>query len=274
MDNSKKIELCIKNLSKDFGEKQGRHIKVLDAINFNLSLEKGEKKFVVFLGPSGCGKTTLLRIIAGLEEPSGGSINFAGKKTELGWSSMVFQEFSLFPWCTVQENVEFGLKMQGISKRERKEMALTFLKKVGLDGFESAFPYEISGGMKQRVAVARSLVVKTPLLLMDEPFSAVDMITREKMYDFMWDIWTKTDVSIIMVTHNVEEAILLGDIIYLMSPAPSKIVKSINSDFKPADRFTRYRELEEIVRIVKKEIFSAYNKSDNLKTSTQNISPV
>jgi len=269
MDNSesKKNGLYINNLSKEFLNKQGKYVKVLEEINFCLSLKKDEKNFVVFLGPSGCGKTTLLRIIAGLEEPSGGTIKFCGEKPMLGWASMVFQEFSLFPWYTVQENVEFGLKMQGVSKKERRKKALTYLEKLGLQGFERAYPYEISGGMKQRVAVARSLIVKTPLLLMDEPFASVDMITREKMYDFIWNLWNKMDVPVIMVTHNVEEAILLGNSIYLMSPPPSRIVKSIESDFNPNDRFKRNLEFEEAVRNVKLEIFDASNKQKNMGTS-------
>ena len=255
-NEKKRAGLCIRNLSKKFQTARGASIPVLKNIDIELSLTKEDQKFIVFLGPSGCGKTTLLRIIAGLEEPSEGTITYQGEKPVRGWASVVFQEFSLFPWYSVRKNVEFGLKMKGLGKEERKKKAMSYLKKVGLTDFADAYPHQLSGGMKQRVAVARSLVVETPLLLMDEPFGSLDMITREKMYDFMWDVWNQTEITVIQVTHNVEEAILLGDTIHLLSPAPAQIVVTFESDFQPADRFKRNRDFEEMVRQVKTEILS------------------
>lgn len=257
-----KGKLCIKTVSKWFETEESTLIHVLDNINLQISLTKAERKIIVFLGPSGCGKTTLLRIIAGLEEPTRGEISYEGKKPERGWASVVFQEFSLFPWCTVVENVEFGLRIQGIAKKERQEKALSYLKKVGLEQFAIAYPHELSGGMKQRVAVARSIVIETPLMLMDEPFGALDALTREKMYDFIWEVWDQTDLSIILVTHNVEEAVLLGDTIYILSQAPARIIESKDNNLKLSERLMKRHELEESVRSIKEKILSSVNQKE------------
>jgi len=259
--------LLLKNIAKTFEAGQGKRIPVLQKIDLELELTSEQRKFVVFLGPSGCGKTTLLRIIAGLEEPSGGDITYQGHRPEKGWATVVFQEFSLFPWYTVQENVEFGLRMQGISKAERERMALAYLKEVDLERFAFSYPYELSGGMKQRVALARSLAVKTPLLLMDEPFGSLDMLTREKMYNFMWDIWQQSNVSVILVTHNIEEAVLLGDTIHILSAAPARIVETITSQFTPSDREGRNRALEEMVRELRIKILSYAEPNEVIKNA-------
>ncbi len=247
--------LSVRNVSKTFQTAKGNSVHALDNISFDLDVSRG--RIIVFLGPSGCGKTTLLRIIAALEKATSGEVLFDGKKQQRGWASVVFQEFSLFPWLSIRENVEFGLRMEQTPAKERRIEGLEYLRKVGLDQFAESHPNELSGGMKQRVALARSLAVKTPLVLMDEPFGSLDMLTREKMYDFIWETWRNNDLSGILVTHNVDEAVLLGDTIYLLSAAPARIVETIKSPFKPADRFGTNRALDDMIRSVKAKILAA-----------------
>ena len=212
-----------------------------------------ESEFVVLVGPSGCGKSTLLNIIGGLEKATEGSVTIderrvTGPGADRG---MVFQGYSLFPWLTVQKNVEFGLKMQkvsakeraesegtftsrlsllkmqGVSKAEREEKAKRYLEMVGLSGFEKALPKELSGGMKQRVAIARTLAANPEMLLMDEPFGALDAQTRVVMQELLSHISTQMKNTILFITHDIDEAILLGQRIYVMSPRPGRIKKMI-----------------------------------------------
>ncbi|MBQ1527784.1 MAG: ABC transporter ATP-binding protein [Lachnospiraceae bacterium] len=208
-----------------FINKRGECLKALDDISF----EVDESEFVVLVGPSGCGKSTLLNIIGGLEKATEGSVTIderrvTGPGADRG---MVFQGYSLFPWLNVRKNVEFGLKMQGVSKAEREEKAKRYLEMVGLSGFEKALPKELSGGMKQRVAIARTLAANPEMLLMDEPFGALDAQTRVVMQELLSHISTQMKNTILFITHDIDEAILLGQRIYVMSPRPGRIKKMI-----------------------------------------------
>lgn len=212
--------LEIKGVNKRFVTKN-KETYTLD--NINLSIKKGE--FVCLLGPSGCGKSTLLNIMAGLLKPSEGIVSLNGNEVkEVGPDkAMMFQESALFPWLRVVDNVEFGMKMAGIPKDERREKALTYLKMVHLTKFQNSFIHELSGGMRQRVAIARALTLDSELLLMDEPFSALDSQTKSILQLELQKIWWETKKTIVFVTHNVEEAVLLGDRVIVMSANPGRI---------------------------------------------------
>lgn len=227
----------------------------------NISFEVEKNEFVCIIGPSGCGKTTLLRIIAGLEKADGGDILMDGKKSE-GPSKekgMVFQEFSLFPWKTVKENVEFGLKFRGVPQEKRKNIAEEKIDLVDLSGWGNKYPHELSGGMKQRIAIARALANDPQILLMDEPFGSVDAQTRNMLQDELLKIWNETQKTILFVTHNVDEAVYLADRIIALSSTPAEIknIHNISLD-RPRNRthedFTEMRE--KILAEVKKEVKS------------------
>lgn len=197
----------------------------------NVSFQVEEAEFVMIVGPSGCGKTTLINMIGGLVEPTSGEILLDGAKVEGPGPDrgMVFQGYSLFPWLTVQKNVEFGLKMKNVPKEERAAKATEYIKLVGLEGFENALPKQLSGGMKQRVAIARTLANEPQMLLMDEPFGALDAQTRVVMQELLSDISAKTHTTILFITHDIDEAVLLGDRIYVMSRRPGTIRDVITS---------------------------------------------
>lgn len=191
----------------------------------DINLEMRESEFVVIVGPSGCGKSTLINLIGGLEHVEEGKILVDGEEVtgpgaERG---MVFQGYSLFPWLTVQKNVEFGLKMQRVPKKEREQRAKEYISLVGLSGFENALPRQLSGGMKQRVAIARTLANHPKILLMDEPFGALDAQTRVVMQELLAKISRETQNTILFITHDIDEAILLADRIYVMSRRPGTI---------------------------------------------------
>ena len=198
----------------------------------NVSVDVPEGEFLMLVGPSGCGKSTLLNIVAGLEKPDSGVVSIAGKPVSAPGPdrSLVFQDGALFPWLTVQRNVEFGLAQAGVSRRERADRARQMLETVGLKGFENRFIHELSGGMKQRVAIARSLVLNPRVMLMDEPFSALDALTREDLYSFLQDLWQDRATTVIFVTHNVREAVVLGDRVILMSPRPGRVQAEFGID--------------------------------------------
>jgi NitT/TauT family transport system ATP-binding protein len=192
-----------------------------------MSLEIKPGRFVVLVGPSGCGKSTLLMMLAGLREPTSGSILINGTpimKPDPDRVGVVFQEASLFPWLTAEENVEFPLALRGVAKAERRAKAEEALKLVGLEGFGKRHPHELSGGMKQRVSIARGLVQDPPVLLMDEPFAALDEQTRMTMGDELLRIWAATGKTIVFVTHSLTEAVYLADEVIVMSPRPGTIV--------------------------------------------------
>jgi NitT/TauT family transport system ATP-binding protein len=192
-----------------------------------MSLEIKPGRFVVLVGPSGCGKSTLLMMLAGLREPTSGSILINGTpitKPDPDRVGVVFQEASLFPWLTAEENVEFPLALRGVAKAERRAKAEEALKLVGLEGFGKRHPHELSGGMKQRVSIARGLVQDPPVLLMDEPFAALDEQTRMTMGDELLRIWAATGKTIVFVTHSLTEAVYLADEVVVMSARPGRIV--------------------------------------------------
>lgn len=196
--------------------------------NVNLTVRSGE--FLSIVGPSGCGKSTLLDLLAGLAKPTSGEILIDGKAItgpalDRG---IVLQGYALFPWRTIRKNIEFGLEIKGVKKADRAEISDKFLKLVGLEGFADRFPYELSGGMKQRVAIARALAYDPEVLLMDEPFAAVDAQTRETMQDELLRIWEETDKTVVFVTHSIEEAVLLSDRVAVMSANPGTIKEIID----------------------------------------------
>lgn len=205
----------------------------------DVSLDVNDGEFVCFIGPSGCGKTSLLRIISGLNMPDEGEVHLDNQLIkdpgpELG---MVFQEYSLFPWKTVVENVIFGPRMGGVKKEDALKDAEKYLELVGLQQFRNSYPYELSGGMKQRVAIARALANEPSVLLMDEPFGALDAQTRNILQQELLDIWQKKNITIIFVTHSVDEAVFLADRIVLMSARPGKIKEIIDVNLpRPHER--------------------------------------
>ncbi len=218
-------KLRVAQLSKVFDYRTKR-LTVLESIDLNLY----PNEFVCLVGPSGCGKSTLLNIIAGLVLPSGGEVwvdehTVSGPGADRG---MVFQSYSLFPWLTVAKNIDFGLKLQRLSKAERRERIAYYLDVVGLSHFADAYPKQLSGGMKQRAAIARALANEPEVLLMDEPFGALDAQTKEQMQQFMQAIWERTQMSILMVTHDIEEAIFLSHRVYVMDTHPGRIKQEIS----------------------------------------------
>ena len=218
-------KLSIQQVSKRF---TGRGSEVLALDDINLEVEEGE--FLVLIGPSGCGKSTLLNIVAGLDPADSGVVLASGLRvTGPGRDrGVVFQEHGLFPWLSAQKNVEFGLKQMGMASAERAERAAYFLHLVHLSRFRDSYLHELSGGMRQRVAIARALAFDPEVLLMDEPFSALDAQTREDLYIVLQEIWERTRKTIVFVTHNVREAVCLADRVALMSSRPGRIQQIFN----------------------------------------------
>ena len=214
-----------------------------------VNLEIGQGEFVCLVGPSGCGKSTLLNIIAGLESPSAGQVLLGGGAiVEPGPDRLVvFQEAALFPWLTVIQNVEFGLWAQGLAKEKRRELARAFLRIVHLSRFEQALPHELSGGMKQRVAIARALAMKPKVLLMDEPFAALDAQTRDRLHEDLQSIWEATGQTILFVTHNVTEAVYLADRVVIFTAHPGRIKRQVTIPH-PRPRQKQDPALAEIAR--------------------------
>jgi NitT/TauT family transport system ATP-binding protein len=216
-------DLQIRNLSQSFLREDGSTLAVLE----NLTFDVQDKEFVCILGSSGCGKTTLLRLIAGLDEARSGAIVIDGEEMR-GPSpkvGLVFQEYSLFPWRTVIDNIVFGLEMKGVANEDRYHIADRYLDLVNLSQFRDSFPSELSGGMRQRVAVARALALDPVLLLMDEPFGALDAQTRNMLQQELLDIWAKTKKTIVFITHSVDEAVFLSDRIIVLTPRPGRICR-------------------------------------------------
>jgi NitT/TauT family transport system ATP-binding protein len=206
----------------------GGSVHALDDIN--LEFRRGE--LTSFLGPSGCGKTTLLKIIAGLLEPTAGEVEVSGRAvTGPGPErAFVFQDFALMPWATVLRNAAFGLELRGVAQAEREDRARHYIGEVGLSGFENAYPHELSGGMRQRVGLARALAVEAEVLLMDEPFSAVDEQTRRKFQEDLIRLREIENKTFILVTHSIEEAVYLSDRIVLLTPHPGRVAEVIDPD--------------------------------------------
>ncbi|UVI29050.1 ABC transporter ATP-binding protein [Paenibacillus spongiae] len=244
-----KIE--IKGLSKVY---KGRNGDVTALQNTDLTIRQNE--FVCVVGPSGCGKTTLLNIIAGLEDATSGSVRVDGQDVrgpgkERG---VVFQQYALFPWKTVLKNVEFGLKLRGMGKTERKEIAEKYLNLVGLKDFAHAYPKELSGGMKQRVAIARAYAVQPEVLLMDEPFGALDAQTRAQLQEELLKTWQTEKKTCFFITHDVDEAVILAQKVIIMSARPGRIKEIVDVDIPyPRDQSTK---LDERFVQIKNEIWS------------------
>ena len=242
------MELVVRQLEKVFsGNSSRRELTVFKDMNFQVS--SGE--FISIIGPSGCGKSTLLEIIAGLQGYTGGQITIDGVplKQSRANCAIVFQQYGLFPWLTVVKNIEFGLKIRGIPRNERKKTARKFIEMVGLTGFDTYYPHELSGGMQQRVAIGRALANEPDILLLDEPFAALDAQTKENCQRELLAIWRETGVTTLFVTHDVSEAIFLSDRVLVLSKTPASIQEEMVIDLKRPRDFslrleTGFRELE------------------------------
>jgi len=221
------LKLEIRGVSKTYQSKTGT-LPALEPLD--LEVQTGE--FVCLLGPSGCGKSTLLNIVAGLDQPTRGEVRVDGQVTRRPGTDrvMIFQNAALFPWLNVIDNVEFGLRMTGMPKAQRQDTARRFLRMAHLSDFEQAFIHELSGGMRQRVALARALALNPDVLLMDEPFGALDAQTRDILHDELQTIWSDTRKTVLFVTHNVREAVVLGDRVVVFSARPGKIKKIFTVD--------------------------------------------
>ena len=247
----------VENITKTFATDKSK-ISVLENVSFSV----GNDEFVCLVGPSGCGKSTLLRIIAGLEKPDSGRVLFRGQPVTKPTPkiAMVFQLFGLLPWKTALENVELPLEVIGLGKEERRKVAKEYLRMVGLEGFENTYPHDLSGGMKQRVGIARALALKPEVLLMDEPFSSLDELTAKTLRKLVLDIWrdpTLPTNTFIMVSHNVEEAVFMADRVIIMSPRPGKVVGEVKIDIpRPREKHLRdpayFNLVDKVVEILEK----------------------
>ena len=219
----------IENVSLRFRSKHAGEVTALDTLNLHIP----DKQFAVIVGPSGCGKSSLLDLVAGLKRATTGHCRLDGHVVEKPGADrgMVPQSYTLFPWLTVQKNVEFGLSLRPGSQRERTETARHYVHAVGLSAFADAYPSQLSGGMKQRVAIARALAVNPEVLLMDEPFGALDSQTRAVMQELLVGIWEKEQKTVLFITHDIDEALFLGDVVYVMSARPGRIIDTIDVGF-------------------------------------------
>ena len=222
------MELIVNNLSKRFGEKL-----ILDHLSF--SMQSGD--FMALVGSSGSGKSTILRLIAGLDQPSSGSIAVDGTPVSGPGPDrgMVFQKYSLFPWLNAADNVAFGMRLQRMKAAEIKARTAYFLEVVGLSDAATKLPRELSGGMQQRVAIARALATNPSILLLDEPFGALDLQIRESMQDFLLKLWQRTGLTVLLITHDVEEALVLAQRVNVLAPNPGRIIRSIDVDLNKSD---------------------------------------
>jgi NitT/TauT family transport system ATP-binding protein len=221
------MHLQIDRLCKSFGYGNARK-EVLREVSF--AVHSGE--FVALVGSSGSGKSTVMRLIAGLDQPSGGVISIDGRPVTAPGSDrgMVFQKYSLYPWLTAAQNVAFGMELQGRSRQEIRERTAYFLEVVGLADAARRLPRELSGGMQQRIAIARALAAEPQVLLLDEPFGALDIQIRESMQEFLRDLWQRTGLTALLITHDLEEALLLAGTVHIMAPSPGRIVRSVSVD--------------------------------------------
>lgn len=235
---TRKDKIVVRNVAKTFRLTDGKQVDALQNLNFEIEDAYSREgrdigEFRVLLGPSGCGKSTLLRLIAGLDQPDSGEVlvndhPVHGPGKDRG---MVFQKYTSFPWLTVADNIAYGLKINGVPEEKRKEIVAQLIQDIGLSGFESAYPETLSGGMQQRVAIARTLALRPAVILMDEPFGALDAQTRSEMQQLLLKVWDETASTILFVTHDVEEAIYLADRIFIMSAHPGTIVEDVQVPF-------------------------------------------
>ena len=260
------VKLQVRNLSKKFKTTSSENAEYVTAID-NISLTINDGEFVSIVGPSGCGKSTLLNILAGLDKPTEGEIILNGHQIEGTGPDriIVFQENALFPWLKVIENVEFGLKIAGLQKEKRRQIALAYLETMQLTRFADSYVYQLSGGMKQRVALARALVMDPEILLMDEPFASLDSQTRDLLSVELQLIWSKTRKNIIFVTHNIMESVCLGDRVFVFTNRPGKIKREITIEHR-RPRLTEDDELKPFYREVLGELKSEISAARKQKT--------
>jgi NitT/TauT family transport system ATP-binding protein len=278
-----KTKLTISGVSKEFsvrdteGPRRGR--KNFAAVR-DINLEVSEGEFLVLAGPSGCGKSTLLDLLAGLSEPSAGEILVDGNRVSGPGldRGIVFQQYALLPWRSALANIEFGLEASGLRRRDRKARAREYLELVGLTGFENSYPHELSGGMKQRVAIARSLAYDPEVLLMDEPFAALDALTRDSLQAQLIRIWEQTGKTIVFITHSIDEAVYLGERVAVMSARPGRIKAVIDvdidnradvADVRSSTEFGHYRHL--VWEQLRDEVLIAQGLSRNPAEPAQTI---
>jgi len=259
------MNVVIDRVEKRFTDRKKREIVAIRNISFTIE----EQEFVVLVGPSGCGKSTILNIVGGLMSPTSGEVYFDGiVGDKQPTTAIVFQENALFPWRTVYENVIYGLEERGASKEEMREKGQYYIDMVGLTGFESAFPKQLSGGMRQRAGIARALAVEPDLLLMDEPFSALDAQTRMIMQEELLTIWNRTRLSTLYVTHNIQEAVYLADRVIVLSRHPGEIKEIIRIDLPKIGRseekyrldFERY--VDQIWQLIRHDAQQAIREGD------------
>lgn len=239
--------LKIEQVSRTFAARHGNApTRALEPTNLIIR----NNDFVTILGPSGCGKSTLLRIVAGLDRPTTGRVTLDGREVTGPGADrgMVFQSYTLFPWLTVRENIAFGLRERGVSEAERNKIADAFIRQVGLSGFENHWPKQLSGGMQQRTAIARALANDPKILLLDEPFGALDNQTRALMQEMLLGIWERDQKTVLFVTHDIEEAIFLGSRVIVMSARPGRIKAEINVDL-PHPRSYKIKTTPEFVQL-------------------------
>jgi NitT/TauT family transport system ATP-binding protein len=269
LERSVAMMLQLKDVSKEFSSGKS-WVRTLQDVTF----EVNDGEIVAILGPSGCGKTTLLRIIAGLEQPSSGDVLLDGKKVEQPSPQfgMVFQEHALLPWLSVHRNVSIGMEMRGIPREETRRSAMQYLSMVGLQESSERYPHELSGGMRQRVAVARALTLEPKLLLMDEPFSALDFQTRRQIQQDILQVQERTGKAIIVVTHSIEEAIYLADRLVLLSSRPGMVREVLKIDLdRPRDRASPLflKSLDYVLNCLNTSISSESRKSGGIGANSQ-----
>jgi NitT/TauT family transport system ATP-binding protein len=245
-----RLAVDVRNVSLTFETADGK----VDALS-NVSLQIADGEFVSFIGPSGCGKTTMLRVIADLQQPTAGTLLVNGMSAEQARLERrygyVFQAPALFPWRTIEKNLKLPLEIMGFSDSEQKLRAARYLALVNLNGFERKFPWQLSGGMQQRVSIARALSFDPALLLMDEPFGALDEIVRDHLNEQLLQLWDKTGKTVLFVTHSIPEAVFLSTKIVVMSPRPGRIIDIIDCNF-PRDRTLEIRETPEFLKIAQR----------------------
>ena len=245
-----RLAIDVRNVSLTFETADGK----VDALS-NVSLQVADGEFVSFIGPSGCGKTTILRVIADLQQPTAGTLLVNGMSAERARLARrygyVFQAPALFPWRTIEKNLKLPLEVMGFSDSEQRQRAARYLALVNLTGFERKFPWQLSGGMQQRVSIARALSFDPALLLMDEPFGALDEIVRDHLNEQLLQLWDKTGKTVLFVTHSIPEAVFLSSKIVVMSPRPGRIIDIIDCDF-PRDRTLEIRETPEFLKIAQR----------------------
>jgi NitT/TauT family transport system ATP-binding protein len=256
-------EIIGTDITKVWGAGTPREVVALERVS--LTIRHGE--FLVVIGPSGCGKSTLLMMLAGLEMPTAGTILYNGEAIRGPGAdrSLIFQQPSLYPWLSALDNVAFGLKLQGIGRKERRQRAEQFLRQVGLREFAQKHPHELSGGMQQRAAIARALCLGADVLLMDEPFAALDVQTRFQMQSFLLDIWQGSGKTVVFVTHHIDEAVYLADRVIILTARPGRLLDSVTIDMpRPrniiSEDFERYRAL--FVERLRSEVTKAFQEQE------------